>query len=238
MHRNGGLLPVVVKLQVGGRENLGRGARLDALAACARREINKTQICQFSRFTTRQTRTHSSPDQNHIERAYRARPPVDRSADRTFVRSFNARRPRDRRDGGTRCFEIIRADPCAHRYRCIVARSRRRIASQGTDPRYARVGTVLERNRMDLTIRDSSNGTPQDPGVARVRNPFHPTPSTERCDATRRDCDASMKPRRNDETIFERRRTLNLARERGLARDGDGAEGDRNHSSSQTCAEL
>jgi hypothetical protein len=33
VHRNGGLLPVVVKLQVGGRENLGRGARLDALAA-------------------------------------------------------------------------------------------------------------------------------------------------------------------------------------------------------------
>lgn len=83
---------------------------------------------------------------------------------------------------------------------------------------------------MDLTIRDSSNVTPQDPGVARVRNPFHSIHRT-----TRRDRDASMKPRRTDETIFERRRTLNLARERGLARDGDGAEGDRNHFLPNVC---
>jgi len=44
--------------------------------------------------------------------------------------------------------------------------------------------------------------------------------------------DATMK------RIFSRR-TLNLARERGLARDGDGAEGDRNHFlHERVCAEL
>lgn len=152
MHRNGGLLPVVVKLQVGGRENLGRGARLDALAACARREINKTQICQFSRFKTRQTRIHSSPDQNHIERAYRARPPVGRSIDRPTDRSFA--RHVDRATDATaardtsKSFAPIRA-------RIDTAASSRavdveRVAShrvKGNGSRYASVGTVLERNR-------------------------------------------------------------------------------------------
>jgi len=53
VHRNGGLLPVVVKLQVGGRENLGRGARLDALAACGHKSKSKSVSFHGSRLVKR-----------------------------------------------------------------------------------------------------------------------------------------------------------------------------------------
>ena len=114
------------------------------------------------------------------------------------------------------------------------ARSRRsRVFTDAVDAveriieRIERIAIRVEpfRELAGLTSYDSSKTEryPESPdGVARVVKsvPFPPDATTATTAMKRRD--ATMK------RIFLRR-TLNLARERGLARDGDGAEGDRNH---------
>ena len=115
-------------------------------------------------------------------------PSIDRPTDRSFVqRAFDRVTDATAERDASKSFAPIRA-------RIDTAASSRavdveRIASHriiGNGSRYARVGTVLERNRMDLTIRDSSNGTPQDPGVARRPKsiPSHSIHRTVRRDAT------------------------------------------------------
>ena len=200
VHRNGGLLPVVVKLQVGGRENLGRGARLDALAACGHKSKSKSVSFHGSRLVKRgHTERDAEPPEeggrtegrNHIERAYRA-PGRPRSIRPSIERADAAVVDRVRDDDATGWNETHRANAMPN------ARSRRSRVFSDAVERIERIERIAIRDATawvepfrelaGLTSYDSSKTEryPESPDGVATRNPFR----------SRRDRDDATRPRR------------------------------------------
>ena len=178
VHRDGRLLPVIVKLQVRGRGNLDGGASLDSLASCARRKHTKTSRrqsgCPLHAFST----NHDSTIEDTPSTSRSPHRSVGRSIVRSLIHPSSASRPVDRarRAGRARStvvdvhIKIHRVSSRARLARPIIARATNASSSPVRPDRVSpsRIAPASRLGRASVGRASSSSS----PRVHRFRRPI------------------------------------------------------------------
>ena len=213
VHRDGGLLPVVVKLQVGRRRHLDGGASLDGLATYARAKANDKAPVSLPRALLSRASIAACHRPASVAPNPRVptqpRPPRARRSNRTRDRP-----PRDRR-----------------RLVAVAARATRR-------PRPVRDARIL-RIPHDVSTRASRPRPRAFGALARHSDASYPPRiprdairASRLLASTRRDARARARRRRARSNA---KLTSHIATERGSTGDGDLRERERDHGSTREC---